>query len=49
MVAPLVLRHRLIPNYHAEAQGIDADELVNRLLEQVSEPTPQEYDTLAAS
>ncbi len=47
-VAPLVLRHRVIPNYHAEAQGIDADRIVQRLLEAVTEPTPEEYDQLAA-
>ena len=45
-VAALVLRHRMIPNFHAEAEGIDTDELIKRLLEEVSEPTPQEYDTL---
>ncbi len=48
-VAPLVLRHRVIPNYHAEAQGIDTDQLVQRLLEEISEPTPGEYDALGAS
>ena len=47
-VAPLVLRHRVMPNYHAEAQGIAADALVDRLLREVSEPTPQEYDALGA-
>ena len=46
-VAPLVLRHRIVPNYHAEAQGIDADAIVQQLLEQVSEPTPAEYEALA--
>jgi len=47
-VAPLVMRHRLIPNYQAEAQGMDADKLVKRLLDEVREPTPAEYDALAA-
>ena len=45
-VAPLVLRHRVIPNYHAEAQGIDADAVIERLLREVGEPTPDEYQTL---
>ena len=46
-VAPLVLRHRVIPNFHAEAQGVDSDQIIKRLLETVSEPTPAEYDALA--
>ena len=45
-VAPQVLRHRVIPNYHAEAQGIDAEKVIERLLQDVSEPTPAEYDAL---
>jgi len=32
-----VLRHRLIPNFHAEAEGITADTLIRRLLETVQE------------
>ena len=47
-VAPLVMRHRVIPNYQAEAQGMDADNLVAQLLKEVPEPTPEEYDALAA-
>ena len=34
-VAPPVLRHRLIPNFHAEAEGIGSPEIVQRLLEAV--------------
>ena len=45
-VAPLVLRHRIIPNFHAEAEGVDTDNLVARLIKEVGEPTPQEYDAL---
>ncbi len=30
-----VLRHRLVPNFHARADGIDADALVGRLVETV--------------
>jgi MoxR-like ATPase len=48
-VAPLVMRHRIIPNYQAEAQGLDADKLVDRLLAETGEPTPEEYDALRAA
>ena len=36
-VALPVLRHRLVLNFHARAEGLDADSLVKRLLEMVSE------------
>tara|TARA_Y100000588_G_scaffold394214_1_gene513541 strand:+ start:1105 stop:2097 length:993 start_codon:yes stop_codon:yes gene_type:complete len=32
-----VLRHRIIPNFHAEAEGITADTLIHRLLETFQE------------
>ena len=48
-VAPLALRHRIVPNFHAEAEGIDNDQLVARLLAEVGEPTPAEYDALVAA
>ena len=32
-----VLRHRLIPNFHADAEGISATDIVNELLESVSQ------------
>ena len=34
-VAVPVLRHRLVLNFHARAEGIDADALIRRLIEQV--------------
>ncbi len=34
-VAPPVLRHRILLNFQAEADGIDADQIVTRLLETV--------------
>jgi MoxR-like ATPase len=37
-VAPSVLRHRILTNFRAEADGITADGIVSRLLESVSEP-----------
>jgi MoxR-like ATPase len=36
-LAPAVLRHRLILNFHARADGVDADALVGRLLDHVPE------------
>lgn len=36
-VAHPVLRHRLVPNFHAEADGVTADELIDRLLEAASD------------
>ncbi len=37
-VAHLVLRHRIITNFNAEAEGKDSTDIVNMLLESVSEP-----------
>ncbi len=37
-VAPEVLRHRIIPTYEAEAEGLDSDALVARVLETVPVP-----------
>ena len=34
-VALPVLRHRIVVNFHAEAQAVDADQLARRLLEEV--------------
>ena len=31
-MAPAVLRHRVLPNFHADAEGVTADSLVARLL-----------------
>jgi MoxR-like ATPase len=36
-VAPLVLRHRVLTNFAAEAEGVDSDQLVQRLLKSVPE------------
>ena len=38
MVALPVLRHRILLNFQAEADGIDADQIVTRLLEGVPVP-----------
>ena len=37
-LAPDVLRHRIIPSYEAEAEGLDHDALIARLLEHVVVP-----------
>jgi len=47
-IAALVLRHRVIPNFHAEAEGVDADNIVGRLVKEISEPTAAEYDAISA-
>jgi MoxR-like ATPase len=42
-VAPLVLRHRIITNFHGEAEGMTPDKLVKLLLEHVGEPRAEDY------
>jgi MoxR-like ATPase len=34
-VAPSVLRHRIVTNFSAEAEGVTSDQLVGRLLEEI--------------
>jgi MoxR-like ATPase len=36
--APLVLQHRVLPNYNATGEGIDARQLISRILDQIKEP-----------
>jgi len=36
-VAPPVLRHRIVTNFNADADGVATDELIGKLLEEVSE------------
>ena len=36
-IAPIVLRHRVLTNFAAEAAGIDSDRIVSKLLETVAE------------
>jgi MoxR-like ATPase len=38
-IAHAVLRHRILTNFHAEAEGVDADAIVTRLLDAVQEPS----------
>jgi MoxR-like ATPase len=42
-VAPLVLRHRVMTNFHAEAEGMTPDKVVKRLLEEVKPPRAEDY------
>jgi len=37
-LASPILRHRIITNFYAESEGIDADAVVERLLEAVPVP-----------
>src|SRR6476619_5045496 len=37
-VARPVLRHRVLPNFAAEAQGVSAEQIIDRLLEEVKPP-----------
>ena len=43
-VAPLVLRHRVITNFHAEAEGVTPDKVVKELLAHVTEPRAEAYE-----
>lgn len=42
-VALLVLRHRVIPNFHAEAEGVDSARIISKLLDAVKEPEETDY------
>jgi MoxR-like ATPase len=42
-VAPLVLRHRIMTNFHAEAEGMTPDKIARELLKHVTEPKPEDY------
>jgi MoxR-like ATPase len=34
-IAHSVLRHRIVTNFNAEAEGVNADQIVDRLLDEV--------------
>jgi MoxR-like ATPase len=48
-VAPPVLRHRIVTTFRAEAEGIDPDAVVARLLKDVPAPTERGAAALAGS
>jgi MoxR-like ATPase len=37
-VAPLVLRHRVMPNYNAAGDGVQSKDIVQKIVETVREP-----------
>ncbi len=43
-VAIPVLRHRLSPNFQAQAEGYDSDAIVQRLLKEIPEPAVPKYE-----
>jgi MoxR-like ATPase len=42
-MAKAVLRHRIITNFNADAEGVDADAIVQKVLETVKEPGAEAY------
>jgi MoxR-like ATPase len=34
-VAPMVLRHRIIRSFHADAEGKSTDDIINQLLQEI--------------
>ena len=42
-LADVLLRHRVITNFHAEAEGMTPDKIVSQLLTLVAEPGPGDY------
>ena len=44
-VAHPVLRHRLFTNFNADAEGITPEKIVDRLVQTVPEPRPEDYRT----
>ncbi|WP_437224209.1 AAA family ATPase [Planctomicrobium sp. SH661] len=44
-IAVPVLRHRISPNFQAQAEGFDTDSIVRRLMEEVPEPAIPKYQS----
>ena len=38
LVAPMTLRHRLILNFEGQAEGVQADQVIENVLETIREP-----------
>ena len=38
LIAPDVLRHRILPSFEAEARGVDSDEIISVLLKNITVP-----------
>jgi MoxR-like ATPase len=47
-IAKPVLRHRLFTNFNADAEGMNAEKIVERLLATIPEPSPEDYRASAA-
>jgi len=47
-IAHPVLRHRLFTNFNADAEGIGPEKIIDRLIQHVPEPTPEDYRKAAA-
>ena len=47
-VAPAVLQHRIVPNYRATGEGLNARALIHKLLDTVKEPSYDTRETAAA-
>ena len=46
-LAKPILRHRVIPNFYAEAEGMNADRLIEQLLEAVPAPAERALSAMA--
>ena len=42
-IARPVLRHRLFTNFNADAEGMNAEKIIERLLATIPEPSPEDY------
>ena len=40
-LAPSVLRHRILLNFHAEAERVTTDDVIQRLLDEVPAPSAE--------
>ena len=38
-----VMRHRLFTNFNADAEGVTPEQIIQRLVQEVPEPTPEDY------
>ena len=43
-VAVPVLRHRISTNFQAQAEGMTPEDIINRLIKEVPEPTIDKYE-----
>jgi MoxR-like ATPase len=49
LVAPLVLRHRVLPNYSATGEGIDSLTIIKKIVQSVREPSSDGTVSVAAT